>query len=152
MAWHPRYARLSTAEVLRRQQLVQQLHESRFDSLQRLVGFFVLFHAMGRAVQRFWPAASLGLLGYDMSRSQSIMRVATTASPVSGTEVRDRALDLLLETRRAAAAAALQRAWRSRRMLRWIRRQTVSLSGPATLGLGRNPSLNLSFASVPLHV
>ena len=48
---------------------------------------FVLFHAMGKAVQDFWPLVSLGLLGYDMSRSQSIMRVATTASPVAGTEV-----------------------------------------------------------------
>ena len=38
--------------------------------------------------QDFWPRASFGILGYDMSRSQSIMRVATTASPVAGMEVR----------------------------------------------------------------
>jgi hypothetical protein len=30
---------------------------------------------------------SLGFLNYDMSRTHSIMRIATTASPVSGAEV-----------------------------------------------------------------
>ena len=30
---------------------------------------------------------SLGALNYDMSRTHSIMRIATTASPVSGAEV-----------------------------------------------------------------
>ena len=68
---------------LERQGLVQVLSESRFASLQRLVAFFVMFHAMGKDVADFWPAVSCGLLGYDISRSQSIMRVATTASPVS---------------------------------------------------------------------
>ena len=37
---------------------------------------------------------SFGLLGYDMSRSQSIMRIATTASPVSGSDVRRKMLEL----------------------------------------------------------
>jgi hypothetical protein len=31
---------------------------------------------------------SLGALTYDMSRTHSIMRIATTASPVSGAEVK----------------------------------------------------------------
>ena len=39
---------------------------------------------MAKSVQDFWSKVSFGLLGYDMSRSQSIMRIATTASPVSG--------------------------------------------------------------------
>jgi hypothetical protein len=30
---------------------------------------------------------SLGYLNYDMSRTHSIMRIATTASPISGAEV-----------------------------------------------------------------
>ena len=52
--------------------------------MQRLLGFCVLFHSLGEHVAAFWPRWSFGLLGYDMSRSQSIMRVATTASPVEG--------------------------------------------------------------------
>ena len=64
---------------------------------------------MGKAVQDFWPWVSCGLLGYDMSRSQSIMRVATTASPVSGMEVRERMLAIRSETRRTHAATRIQR-------------------------------------------
>ena len=81
---------------------------------QRAVAFFVLFHKMAKDTQDFWKAASLGLLGYDMSRSQSILRVATTASPVSGTEVRDKIIEISLETKRARAALTIQRIWRCR--------------------------------------
>ena len=70
------------------------LYESRFASLQRFIGFAVALHAMGKAVQDFWPRVSLGLLRYDMSRSQSMMRIASTASPVSGMEVRERTQQL----------------------------------------------------------
>ena len=52
----------------------------------------VMFHEMGKRVADFWPAVSFGALGYDMSRTHSIMRIATTASPVSGAEVRDKLL------------------------------------------------------------
>ena len=45
---------------------------------------------MGLRVQNFWTYMSFGLLGYDMSRTHSIMRIATTASPVSGAAVRGR--------------------------------------------------------------
>ena len=100
------------------------LSETRFDSLQRLVAFFVMFHAMGKSVQDWWPRASLGMLGYDMSRSQSIMRVATTASPVSGMEVRERMLAIQMETRRTQAASSMQRIWRSVRLKRWMRQMT----------------------------
>lgn len=65
----------------------QVLYETRCASLQRLVGFFVLFHAMGRRVEGFWSYVSFGVLAYDMSRTQSMMRVATTASPVSGMDI-----------------------------------------------------------------
>ena len=43
---------------------------------------FVMFHELGKRVQDFWPTWTLGYLGYDMSRTHSIMRIATTASPV----------------------------------------------------------------------
>ena len=42
-------------------------------------------------MQNFFARISFGLLGYRMDRSHSIMRIATTASPVSGAEIRDRA-------------------------------------------------------------
>jgi len=61
-----------------------------------------------------------------MSRSQSIMRVATTASPVSGMEVRERMLAIQYETRRTQAASSLQRTWRALRLKRWMRRMTGS--------------------------
>ena len=48
----------------------------------------MLFYHLGKAVQDFWRLPLwLGQLSYDMSRTHSIMRVATTASPVSGMEV-----------------------------------------------------------------
>ena len=48
----------------------------------------LMFHQMGARVQNFWRRVSFGYLGYRMDRTHSIMRIATTASPVSGAEVR----------------------------------------------------------------
>ena len=67
-----------------------QLYESRIGSLQRFVSMTVMFHQMGFRVQNFFSKWSLGFLGYRMDRTHSIMRIATTASPVSGADVRDR--------------------------------------------------------------
>jgi len=123
-AWmhlRPDLQTLDTSKLLRRQQLVQLLNETRFDSMQRFLSFCVLFHAMGKAVADFWPRASCGLLGYDMSRSQSIMRVATTASPVAGTEVRDRLVEIRRLTLQLHAASTIQRIWRSLRLWRMVR-------------------------------
>jgi len=114
---------LDSSDIMQRQQLVQTLSESRFDSMQRLIAFYVLFHAMGQAVQDFWPAATCGIFGYDMSRTQSIMRVATTASPVSGMEVRERLLAIQAETRRAHAASRIQRSFRGVRLGKWLKAQ-----------------------------
>ena len=44
-----RYKGLTTKELVRKQKTLQTLYETRCASLQRLVGFFVLFHAMGKA-------------------------------------------------------------------------------------------------------
>jgi len=96
----------------------QALYESRFASTERLIGFFALFHAMAAAVAAFFPAVSLGCLGYDMSRSQSMLRVATTASPVSGSEVRERILELEAEQMRGWSVKHLQRAARAACSLR----------------------------------
>jgi hypothetical protein len=65
-----------------------KLYEARIASLQRFVAMTVMFHQMGSRVQRFWRHVSFGYLGYRMDRTHSIMRIATTASPVSGAEVR----------------------------------------------------------------
>eukprot|EP00985_Skeletonema_marinoi_P016293 scaffold8708_cov157-Skeletonema_marinoi.AAC.13 len=78
------------------QHLVMELYESRIASMQRFVAMTVMFHQMGSRVQQFFPNISFGYLGYRMDRTHSIMRIATTASPVSGADVRDRMVELLL--------------------------------------------------------
>ena len=74
-------------ETARNQTFIQELYESRIASLQRFVAMTVMFHQMGWRVERFFSKNSFGLLGYRMDRTHSIMRIATTASPVSGADV-----------------------------------------------------------------
>lgn len=76
------------------QHLAMELYESRIASMQRFVAMTIMFHQMGMRVQTFFEKISLGLLGYRMDRTHSIMRIATTASPVSGADVRERMLEL----------------------------------------------------------
>ena len=90
---------------------MQEIYEGRFASLHRLVAFFVMFHAMAKKVQDFWPRVSFGLLGYDMSRSQSIMRIATTASPVSGADVRHKMVELAETTLKLWCVNLLKTKW-----------------------------------------
>ena len=78
------------------QHLAMELYESRIASMQRFVAMTIMFHRMGMRVQSFFERISFGLLGYRMDRTHSIMRIATTASPVSGADVRDRMLELHL--------------------------------------------------------
>ena len=78
------------------QHLAMELYESRIASMQRFVAMTVMFHQMGMRVESFFPKISFGLWGYRMDRTHSIMRIATTASPVSGADVRDRMLELHL--------------------------------------------------------
>ena len=74
---------LTPAELLAQQRTLEVLYETRVASLERLVGFFVVFHTMAKAVEQFWSLVSFRLLAYDCSRTQSRLRVALTASPVS---------------------------------------------------------------------
>lgn len=60
---------------------VQLLYDSRFASLERWVSAFVFFYSMAHKVSRFRP------LRYDMSRTQSGTRIATTAAPVSAAAI-----------------------------------------------------------------
>jgi len=62
---------------------MKDVYEGRFASLERYIAFLVMFHAMALRVSfTSWP-----LPPWDISRSQSILRVASTAAPVSGAEV-----------------------------------------------------------------
>ena len=72
------------------QHFSQELYESRIASLQRFVAMTVLFHQMGSQVESFFSRNSMGWLGYRTERTHSIMRIATTASPISGADIRER--------------------------------------------------------------
>ncbi len=53
----------------------------RYASLERYLAFLVIFHQMAASVAAFTP------LAFDISRSQSQLRVATTAAPISAAEL-----------------------------------------------------------------
>lgn len=80
----------------RNQHFAQELYESRIASLQRFVAMTVMFHQMGKRVERFFARISFGILAYRMDRTHSIMRIATTASPVSGADVKQQMRHLQL--------------------------------------------------------
>ena len=100
------------------QHLSMELYESRIASMQRFVAMTVMFHQMGMRVESFFPSISFGMLGYRMDRTHSIMRIATTASPVSGADVRDRMLELHLRFKIQKAVNGVTRAY-----LLWKKRQ-----------------------------
>jgi hypothetical protein len=93
------------------QHFSMELYESRVASLQRFVAMCVMFHEMGKRVQEFFPRVSCGYLGYRMDRTHSIMRVATTASPVSGHAVRERMETLLLRAKVQKSVQRIEGAW-----------------------------------------
>ena len=104
----------------RSQEQAMQLYESRIGSLQRYVSMVVMFHQMGRRVERFFERISFGLLGYRMDRTHSIMRIATTATPVSGADVRRQMHQLRLLKRVKLSVRVISRAW-----LRYKERKNV---------------------------
>ena len=82
-------------------------------SMQRFVAMTVMFHEMGKRVENFFSKLSFGLLGYRYDRTHSIMRIATTASPVSGADVRERSRHLRLTTRVRRALEVVSFTWTS---------------------------------------
>ena len=94
------------------QHLSHELYESRIASMQRFVAMTIMFHQMGMRVQTFFPRISFGLLGYRMDRTHSIMRVATTASPVSGADVRDRMVEWHVRNKVQKAVNIVTRRWK----------------------------------------
>ena len=67
----------SLEDLLEGQSQLESLLESRIFSMERLLAFQVIFYNMAKRVSRFWP------LNFDITRSQSGLRVCTTAGPVS---------------------------------------------------------------------
>lgn len=67
-----------TRQIQDLQVIVQQLYECRVASLERYLAFCVMFHAMAKKCSTPWL-----LYPWDIARSQSNLRVATTASPIS---------------------------------------------------------------------
>jgi len=76
--------------LAKRQHFVQELYETRIASMQRFVAMCVLFHHIARRVERFFATISFGWWAYRLDRTHSIVRIATTASPISGSDVRNR--------------------------------------------------------------
>jgi hypothetical protein len=89
-------------------------------SVQRFCAMVVIFHQIGKRVRDFFSKISFGLLYYRMDRTHSIMRIATTASPISGMDVRDRARAIYLRNEIDRAVTTISRAWRSHRNRRQL--------------------------------
>jgi hypothetical protein len=102
----------------RSQHFSMELYESRIASLQRFVAMTVMFHQIGYRVQSFFPKVSFGMLGYRMDRTHSIMRIATTASPVSGADVRKRMEELRLMLKIERSVQLICRTWKKWKMER----------------------------------
>mmetsp|Transcript_12619 Transcript_12619/g.29619 ORF Transcript_12619/g.29619 Transcript_12619/m.29619 type:complete len:156 (+) Transcript_12619:164-631(+) len=83
-----------THEIQDRQLVLQHFYESRVAALERYVAFCVLFHAMAAESSHPWLKHP-----WNIARSQSNLRVATTASPVSASDASNDADTVLAETR-----------------------------------------------------
>lgn len=68
-------------ELFNKTATLERWHENRHASFERYIAFLVLFHQMAARVASFAP------LAFNISRSQSQLRVATTAAPISAHEV-----------------------------------------------------------------
>ena len=105
-------------KALEEQSFAIELYESRIASLQRFVAMCVMFHQMGKRVQDFISNASFGIFSYRIDRTHSILRVATTASPVSGDAVQARMKVIRKQVKDRRAASKIQVAWKNYRTAR----------------------------------
>ena len=92
--------------------VVEALYEGRVASLERLVAFYVLFHAMAERVSRV--SRFFFYLRFDTWRSQAGTRVATTPSPTSPAAAVDVATGLMDDVRRVESSAAFRDSMRRR--------------------------------------
>ena len=76
-------SRLDTlvSSVVDNQMVVQHFYETRIAALERYISFCVMFHAMAKTSSTPWLCG-----GWDIARSQSNLRVATTACPNESAE------------------------------------------------------------------
>ena len=88
-----------------------EFYESRIASMQRFVCMIVMFHQMGRRVERFFESISCGLWKYRFDRTHSIMRIATTASPVSGADIRHQMYQMRLLRHVQHSVRVISSAW-----------------------------------------
>jgi len=95
------------------QELAMELYETRIASMQRFVAMTVFFHELGSRVKNFFDHISFGMIGYRMDRTHSIMRIATTASPVSGADVRERMEMMQLINTVESSVVKIEHAWLS---------------------------------------
>ena len=86
--------------------VVEALYEGRVASLERLVAFYVLFHAMAERVSRV--SRFFFYLRFDTWRSQAGTRVATTPSPTSPAAAVSVATGLMDDVRRVESSAAFR--------------------------------------------
>merc|ERR1719399_2377753 len=56
--------------------MVEHLYETRVAAAERLLAFFVIFHHAVKPLSKLWG------LSFDMDRSESRLRVASTPAPV----------------------------------------------------------------------
>jgi len=67
---------LKDGEKLEGLRAVEIFHETRVGSAERLIAWFVLFHSMAE------PSSRLPFLSYELGKSESRLRVASTPAPV----------------------------------------------------------------------
>jgi len=99
--------------LIKTQSFAMNLYESRIASMQRFVAMTVMFHEMAKTVEKFFERISFGFLSYQIDRTHSIMRVATTASPVGGHEVSKKMEDMLAQKQIRHSIATIERFWRT---------------------------------------
>ncbi|KAL7566062.1 hypothetical protein ACA910_009849 [Epithemia clementina (nom. ined.)] len=124
----------------RGQHQAMELYESRIGSLQRFVSMVVMFHQMGRRVEHFFEKISCGLLAYRMDRTHSIMRIATTASPVSGADIRQQIYQLRLLKRVKHSVHVISMAWFRYKEAKNIRKLAGMLSSSTDASLNNGGS------------
>lgn len=120
---------ISSLALSQSQHFSMELYESRVASMQRFVSMTVMFHQMGSRVQNFFRKISFGYWGYRMDRTHSIMRIASTASPVSGADVRERMEELRLLIKIESSVALIARTWRKYSRAKNGRNSPISVEG-----------------------
>lgn len=140
-------ANISSFNLSKSQELAMELYESRIASMQRFVAMTVMFHEIGSRVQTWFSRNTFGLMGYRIDRTHSIMRIASTASPVSGADVRERMKYLQLVKTVEQSVRKIKRCWfqykdsRAKEALDLLRNSSSSLQTDASTAQGSQSAL-----------